>query len=102
MEPSMTYNRRSFLRVGALSSAALFMQSRGREAWAEGRPDGQTVTRSHSPTVRLDSNENPLGPPAEALKAMTDWYGEANRYPDLMYDPLYEAIGRYVGAPKES
>jgi len=33
---------------------------------------------------------------------MTDWYGEAGRYPDLMFDPLYEAISRYVGAPRES
>jgi len=94
----MTLNRRSFLRVGALSSAALFVQARGREAWAE----SGHVRPSAGPPVRLDSNENPLGPPAEALKAMTDWYGEANRYPDLIYDPLYEAVGRYVGAPKES
>ena len=33
---------------------------------------------------------------------MSEWYGEAGRYPDLMYDPLYEAIGRYVGAPRDS
>jgi histidinol-phosphate aminotransferase len=97
----MTLDRRSFLRVGALSSAAVLVQARGREAWAEELPKVPAPLRPVTP-IRLDSNENPLGPPAEALRAMTDWYGEANRYPDLMYDPLYEAIGRYVGAPKES
>jgi histidinol-phosphate aminotransferase len=96
----MTLDRRSFLRIGALSSTALLVQARGREAWAETLP-ARPPARLPA-TIRLDSNENPLGPPAEALKAMTDWYGEAGRYPDLMYDPLYEAIGRYVGAPKES
>lgn len=96
----MTLDRRSFLRAGALSSAALLVQARGREAWGE--TPYPSSRRPAIPTVRLDSNENPLGPPAEALKAMSEWYGEAGRYPDLMYDPLYEAIGRYVGAPRDS
>lgn len=97
----MTLDRRSFLRsAGGGSVAALLVNARGREAWT-----GElSVVPSFRPSVeiRLDSNENPLGPPADALRAMTDWYGEANRYPDLIYDPLYEAISRYVGAPKES
>jgi histidinol-phosphate aminotransferase len=97
----MTLDRRSFLRAGALSSAALLIQSRGREAWGEGLAQPSSRLPA-TPPIRLDSNENPLGPPAEALKAMSEWYGEAGRYPDLMYDPLYEAIGRYVGAPRDS
>ena len=32
--------------------------------------------------VRLSSNENPYGPSAKALKAMTDAFGVACRYPD--------------------
>ena len=100
----MTLDRRSFLRVGALSSAALLVQARGREALAEATsalPSSRPPVAPSAP-IRLDSNENPLGPPSESLRAMSDWYSEANRYPDLMYDPLYEAIGRYVGAPRES
>jgi len=97
----MTLDRRSFLRsVGGGSAAALMVRGRGMEAWTA----EPSVVPSFRPSVeiRLDSNENPLGPPAEALRAMTDWYGEAGRYPDVMYDPLYEAISRYVGAPRES
>lgn len=96
----MTLNRRSFLRSVSGGSAALLIGGRGREAWAAELPARPPARLSAE--IRLDSNENPLGPPAEALQAMTGWYGEAGRYPDLIYDPLYEAIGRYVGAPRES
>ncbi len=80
--------------------AALLLHARGMEAWTA----EPSVVPSFRPSVeiRLDSNENPLGPPADALRAMTDWYGEAGRYPDLIYDPLYDAISRYVGAPPDS
>jgi len=97
----MTINRRSFLRsVGGGSAAALMVRARGMEAW-RAEP---SVVPSFRPSVeiRLDSNENPLGPPAEALRAMTEWFGEAGRYPDVMYDPLYDAISRYVGAPRDA
>ena len=66
------------------------VRARGHEAWAAEpsvRPSARLPVLSE---IRLDCNENPLGPPAEALRAMTDWYGEAGRYPDLMYDPLYD------------
>src|SRR5438477_8173391 len=38
--------------------------------------------------INLASNENPLGPPASALKAMTAAFPEVSRYPDIGGIPL--------------
>ena len=35
-----------------------------------------------SNSIKLASNENPLGPSSEAMKAITDSYSDLNRYPD--------------------
>jgi len=35
-----------------------------------------------SNSIKLASNENPLGPSPEALKAMKDFFSDLNRYPD--------------------
>jgi histidinol-phosphate aminotransferase len=44
--------------------------------------------------VRLSSNENPYGPSAAALKAMTDGFGLAWRYPDEYGDMLGDELAR--------
>lgn len=44
--------------------------------------------------VRLSSNENPYGPSPAALKAMTDAFGLAWRYPDEHADMLAEDLAR--------
>lgn len=99
----MPLDRRSFLRaVGAGSAATLIplVQARGREAASL---DVQSLSPSVRPPVgiRLDSNENPLGPSPEVLKAVTDWFGEAGRYPDMVLDPLIEGVAEYVKVPKD-
>ena len=40
------------------------------------------AAKSFTGVVRLSSNENPYGPSASALKAMTDSFHIACRYPD--------------------
>ncbi len=42
--------------------------------------------------VRLSANENPYGPSAKALQAMTDAFGIACRYPDEHADSLIEEL----------
>jgi histidinol-phosphate aminotransferase len=50
-----------------------------------------------SAVVRLSSNENPYGPSAKALKAMTDAFGVANRYPDEQNEALIDALAKSNG-----
>ena len=47
--------------------------------------------------VRLSSNENPYGPSREALKAMTDAFSLAWRYPDEYADLLVEVLAKLHG-----
>jgi len=51
--------------------------------------------------VRLSSNENPYGPSPAALKAMTDGFSLAWRYPDEYADMLADELARLNGVPVE-
>src|SRR5437870_6792471 len=51
-------------------------------------PPAPSLTR----IVRLSSNENPYGPSPHALKAMTDAFNLACRYPDEPADLLSEKL----------
>src|SRR5689334_23961713 len=51
--------------------------------------------------VRLSSNENPYGPSPSALKAMTDGFSLAWRYPDEHADLLVEELARMNAVPEE-
>lgn len=44
--------------------------------------------------IRLSANENPYGPSPKALKAMSDSFAVACRYPDEHANPLIEAIAK--------
>ena len=47
--------------------------------------------------MRLSHNENPYGPSPKALKAITDGFEFACRYPDEHADLLIEAIAKHNG-----
>jgi histidinol-phosphate aminotransferase len=47
--------------------------------------------------VRLSANENPYGPSSKALKAMTDSFGLACRYPDEHNNVLIDKVARLNG-----
>jgi histidinol-phosphate aminotransferase len=51
--------------------------------------------------VRLSSNENPYGPAPAALKAMTDGFSLAWRYPDEHADLLVDELARINGVPSD-
>ncbi len=51
--------------------------------------------------VRLSSNENPYGPSPMALKAMTDAFGLAWRYPDEHADLLIESLAKVHGVNRD-
>src|SRR5689334_11694437 len=56
---------------------------------------------STSPIVRLSSNENPYGPSSMALKAMSDAFSLAWRYPDEHTDILIDTIAKLHGVGRE-
>src|SRR6266542_5220779 len=51
--------------------------------------------------VRLNSNENPYGPSPAALKAMTDAFSLAWRYPDEHADLLVETLAKINGVNRD-
>ncbi len=88
---TISISRRNFARllgagaVAAVARPALsFAASPGTETAATG-------------IVRLSSNENPYGPSAKALKAMTDAFGLACRYPDDHAETLIAALAKANG-----
>jgi histidinol-phosphate aminotransferase len=51
--------------------------------------------------VKLASNENPLGPSPEAVRAITHYSGMASVYPTADASGLREALADYLGVRKE-
>lgn len=86
---NQTLSRRSFSKFLAAGAAYATLTSRD-EVCASWRP---------TPIVRLSSNENPYGPSPAALKAMTDGFSLAWRYPDEYADMLADELARLHGVP---
>jgi len=101
----MSVSRRSFLRsLGAGSAAAValpFVSARGLEAATELHvPEWlRTPTWQGGAMIRIDSNENPYGPAADAFRAMTAEFGESNRYPDGHLQRVVTAISEHFRVP---
>ncbi len=62
---------------------------------------GLHLVADSSPLVRLNSNENPYGPSPLAVKAMTDAFNLAWRYPDEHEQLLLEALAKMNGVGRE-
>src|SRR5215208_7591022 len=86
MMTNATLSRRSFSKLVGASAA-----------YAALRP--VEVNASFTKIVRLSSNENPYGPSPAALKAMTDGFSLAWRYPDEYADMLAQELARLHGVP---
>jgi histidinol-phosphate aminotransferase len=85
-------SRRSFSKLVGLSAlGSLPLANCGSIHAATLAPD----------VVRLSSNENPYGPSPAALKAMTDGFSLAWRYPDEYADALAEELATLHNVPAE-
>jgi histidinol-phosphate aminotransferase len=106
---AMFTTRRSFIRAlgfsgvgaAALAPAAIFA-ARGRESQG-GLPSvaGAKPARPSKTALRLNSNENPLGPGENVLAAIRAAFSEANRYPYTMEQDVQAAIARAHGVPDD-
>src|ERR1039457_3263942 len=102
----MAVSRRSFLATlgaggaGVLTSS--LMQARGRED-AVGARQGVDQRRAdrrlaaRPGMIRIDSNENPVGPGDRASAAIRRTLVDVNRYPVLLEDDLKDAIAKIHG-----
>lgn len=93
MNNKLAISRRQFAQLlGAGAAATAFSRAYAKQKTTApaSAPTGQTV-------VRLSSNENPYGPSSQALKAMTDSFPLANRYPDEHADGLTDALAKING-----
>src|SRR5438094_919763 len=92
LRPSLT--RRQFAStLGAGLGAALVEGPFGARRAEAGRPSTRPGN-TPADAVLLNSNENPYGPAASALDAMTKAEGVAARYPDAAEERLTETIAR--------
>ncbi len=83
-----TLSRRSFSKLIGATSALAVLQPRS------------AVKATTTPSIiRLSSNENPYGPAPAALKAMTDSFNLAWRYPDEYADMLADELSRLHNVP---
>lgn len=81
------YSRRSFTRLAAMLTAAASMPFYNEPALAQ-----RAGPRSSAPgAVKLDANENPLGPCPEALQALRDILPQGGRYM-FDYPSEFEAV----------
>lgn len=95
MNTNISISRRQFSRLlgaGAACVVARPAHSLAAAASPAATPGG---------IVRLSSNENPFGPSPKALKAMTDSFALACRYPDEHADALIQTIAKTDGVNSE-
>jgi histidinol-phosphate aminotransferase len=90
-------SRRGFTKL--LGAGAAFAALRPALGFSESTP--KPADSKPSDVVRLSSNENPYGPSAAALQAMTAAFPLAWKYPDETQEDLVEALARVNQVAKE-
>jgi len=108
-------SRRDFLATVGAGTAAIgaagagilslpFISARGREANAQGVADRKADRRmaARPGMIRIDSNENPVGPGKRVYETIRRHLEESNRYPVLAEDNLIEAIARKHGVTADN
>lgn len=111
----MPVSRREFvasLSAGAVAAGAAgagilslpIITARGREALAQGVADRKADRRmaAQPGMVRIDSNENPVGPGRRVYETIRRHLDESNRYPVLAEDDLMATIARKHGVAPEN
>jgi histidinol-phosphate aminotransferase len=88
---TMSISRRKFAQLLSVGAAAAVV----RPTFSFAKPTEQISAASG--VIRLSANENPYGPSPKALKAMTDSFGLACRYPDEHNNVLIDKLARLNG-----
>jgi histidinol-phosphate aminotransferase len=78
----MSVTRRRWLQdaLGAPPDGG-WITARGREAWRAGDDAATQAAAPAQGRIRISSNENPLGPGAHVVAAITGTFGQASLYP---------------------
>src|SRR6266567_7546582 len=102
MKTINSLSRRKFAQL--LGAGATYAVAQRGVSW--GTPLQAADTRRHftsmpAAVVRLSANENPYGPSPMALKAMTDAFSIACRYPDEHADVLIETLAKINGVGRD-
>ena len=90
-------SRRSFLGLSATASAALALR-------IVNEPMLAYAARKHAPVdggVKIDANENPLGPAASAREAAAAILSQGGRYSDWLTDDFVKMFGEMNGLKPE-
>jgi len=100
---TISISRRNFARLlGAGAAAAVARPVLSLAGSPDQSPSGPVAPSPASVSVvRLSSNENPYGPSAKALQAMSDAFGLACRYPDEYAELLIEALAKTNGVNRD-
>jgi histidinol-phosphate aminotransferase len=97
-EVSVSSNsRRSFLTLSAAASAAFAMRIVTEPMLAHAR----RVHNFPKDAIRIDANENPLGPSASAREAATAIVAQGGRYCDSLTDDLVKTLAEVEGLKVE-
>jgi histidinol-phosphate aminotransferase len=89
-------SRRSFLSLSAAASAAMALRIVTEPMLAHAR-----VHTFSKDAIRIDANENPLGPGASAREAASAIVAQGGRYSDWLTDDLVKALAETEGLKPE-
>lgn len=89
-------SRRSFLSLSAAASAALVLRIVTEPMLARAR-----VKNAPKDAIRIDANENPLGPSATAREAAAAIVAQGGRYSDWLTDDLVKTLAETEGLKVE-
>jgi histidinol-phosphate aminotransferase len=102
MPTTSSFSRRRFTQlIGASAALAITRGSSLANSLSVNGPRPSLHFSTAAGVVRLSSNENPYGPSPLALKAMTDAFSIAWRYPDEHTELLIEALAKINGVSRE-
>ena len=97
---TVSMSRRRFAQL--LGAGAVYTAAHPRFSLAERLvPSAPRTFSAAGSVIRLSSNENPYGPSPMAVKAMTDAFNLAWRYPDEHADSLIETLAKINGVERE-
>ncbi|MGZ8847869.1 MAG: hypothetical protein ACXW3C_15535, partial [Pyrinomonadaceae bacterium] len=99
MPESVSMNRRRFAQL--LGAGAAYIAAAPQLSLASQLAIRSSVSSTSATLVRLSSNENPYGPSPMAIRAMTDAFQLAWRYPDEHADVLTEILAQVDGVNQD-